>query len=159
MVVASSVGSPTSSDRAAVAAFLGREPATDFQIAVRCARGEPAVLENGPTDLAGNPFPTRFWLVCPDLVASVSRLEARGGVKQLENDPQGLTALVLAHRRHRALTDRGVGGNASLVRAKCLHAQLAFALAEGGSAIGDWIIRRLDPIEAHDLTPYLCESP
>jgi hypothetical protein len=131
--------------------LLGRAPASDFRVVVRCWDGAPAVIENGPIDREGRPFPTRYWMVCPALAAAVSRLEASGGVKRLENDPAGLTALVLAHRRHRRLTGRGVGGNASLVRAKCLHAQLAFSLVEGGSAVGEWISARLEPIHAHEL--------
>ncbi len=158
-MVASSAGSPTSSDRLAVAALLGREPASDFRVAVRCADGAPAVIENGPVDRAGRPFPTRYWLICPELVTAVSRLEAAGGVKRLEEDPAGAAALVLAHRRHRALTGRGVGGNASLVRAKCLHAHLAFALAEGGSAVGDWISERIEPTHGHDRVSSIEAGP
>ena len=141
--VASSAGSPTSSDRALVAALLGREPFTDYSISVRCPHGRPVVLRNAPRDLRGRPFPTREWLLDPGLDDAVSRLEAAGGVKLLEDDAAMADHLAEAHRRHAALHDGyRVAGSGDPRHVKCLHAHLAFALAEGGSPVGDWIMRR-----------------
>jgi hypothetical protein len=141
-VVASSPGSPTSSDRALVVALLGREPFTDYSVSVRCPHGRPAVLRNAPRDLRGRPFPTREWLLNPVLDDAVSRLEAAGGVRMLEEDPEMVEHIAAAHRRHARLHDGyRVAGSGDPRYVKCLHAHLAFALAEGGSPVGDWIMR------------------
>lgn len=124
--------------------LLGRAPRTRWRVAVRCPHGTPAVIENEPLDLRGKPFPTRFWLVCRALSAAVARLEAAGGVKEIERDPEGRDAVRDAHARHRALTGTGVGGTGDPAHAKCLHAQLAFALAEGGGPVAEWIAARAD---------------
>jgi hypothetical protein len=54
-------------------------------------------------------------------------------------------AIAAAHASHAALHGgyriAGVGGEG---RVKCLHAQLAFALATGGNPVGDWILDRLE---------------
>ena len=125
--------------------LLGREPFTDYRIAVRCPHGGPAVLENDERDLQGRPFPTRHWLACRALHAAVSRLEAEGGVRALEDDAQMQQPLQQAHAEHgRRHSGYRVGGVADPHRVKCLHAQLAFSLACGGNAIGDWIAARCD---------------
>lgn len=139
----SSAGSPTSSDRALVRERLGREPFTDYVVSVRCRHGRPAVLRNAPLDLRGRPFPTREWLLDPALDEAVSRLEAAGGVRMLEDDAAMRAPLAEAHRRHAALhAGHRVSGSGDPRYVKCLHAHLAFALAEGGSPVGDWILRR-----------------
>jgi hypothetical protein len=96
-------------------------------------------------DVEGRPFPTRYWLSCRALGAAVSRLEAAGGVRELEGDDAMRPAIAATHAAHAALHGGyrvgGVGGDG---RVKCLHAQLAFALATGGNPVGDWIERRLE---------------
>jgi len=136
-------GSPPSSDRADVTALLGREPFTRFEVVVRCPFGRPAVLLNEPRDLRGRPFPTRYWLVCRALADAVSRLEAAGGVRMLEAD-EGMRGHVLAaHRRHQEVhAGHRVAGCGDPEHVKCLHAQLAFAMAEGGTPISEWIAER-----------------
>lgn len=136
-------GSPSAADRAAVRTLLGREPFTRFAVAVRCPFGGPAVLQSDPVDLDGRPFPTRYWLACRSLVRSVSRLEAAGGVRALEDDAEMAVPLAAAHESHRERHDgHRVGGVGDPQRVKCLHTQLAFALATGGSPVGDWILQR-----------------
>jgi hypothetical protein len=50
-----------------------------------------------------------------------------------------------AHRRHQALHDgHRVAGAGDPRHVKCLHAHLAFAMDEGGSPVGDWILARAD---------------
>ena len=141
--VASSAGSPTSSDREAVVALLGREPFTDYRISVRGADGRPVVLRNAPTDLRGRPFPTREWLVDPVMDDAVSRLEAAGGVRMLEDDAEMAPHIAAAHERHAALhAGYRIAGSGNPAYVKCLHAHLAFALGEGGNPVGDWIMAR-----------------
>jgi hypothetical protein len=112
-------------------------------VAVRCPGGCPAVLANAPRDRAGRPFPTAYWLCCRALVEAVSRLEAAGGVGLLERDPDMAGPLAAAHDRHAARHDgHAVAGVSDRRRVKCLHAHLAFGLAEGGGPVADWIMAR-----------------
>lgn len=128
-----------------MARLLGRPPFTRYSLAVACPGGGPAVLANEPTDIHGRPFPTRFWLACRALGEAVSRLEASGGVRQLEQDPEMAEHILAANAAHRALHDGGnIGGVRDPSRVKCLHAHLAFAMASGGSPVGDWIAARTD---------------
>lgn len=123
--------------------LLGRDPFTAFRVAVRCPHGGPAVLENDPVDLDGRPFPTRYWLACRALATSIGTVEAGGGVRALEHDETMATEVAAAHSRHADVHDgHNVGGVGDVSRVKCLHAQMAFALAEGGNAVGDWIVER-----------------
>lgn len=143
MTAAHSPGSPASSDRRDVAALIGREPFTDFHVALRCPHGGPAVVRNAPLDLRGRPFPTRDWLACRSLGEAVSRLEAAGGVRMLEDDPDMREHLAAAHARHQELhAGYRVAGGGDPEHVKCLHAHLAFGLGEGGSPVADWILER-----------------
>ena len=101
------------------------------------------MLENAPQDLEGRPFPTRYWLACRALGVDVSRLEAGGGVRALEADAAMHDAVRDAHAQHGTMHEGyRVGGVGDEDRVKCLHAQLAFALATGGNPVGDWIVQR-----------------
>lgn len=134
---------PPRADADAVRALIGREPLAGFEVAVRCPFGAPAVLTNAPLDDDGRPFPTRDWLCCRALSEAVSRLEAGGGVRALEDDADMAQALSDAHAAHRRLHGgHNVGGVRDPSRVKCLHAHLAFALECGGSPVGDWITAR-----------------
>jgi uncharacterized protein len=138
-----SAGSPASSDREAVAALIGREPFTVFTVALRCPHGGPAIVRNEPLDRRGRPFPTRDWLACRALGEAVSRLEAAGGVRALEDDPAMAVPLAEAHARHQRLhTGHRVAGSGHPRHVKCLHAHLAFGLAEGGTPTSEWIMQR-----------------
>ena len=54
-------------------------------------------------------------------------------------------AIADAHASHARRHDgHRVGGVGHEGRVKCLHAQLAFALATGGNPVGDWILARID---------------
>lgn len=128
-----------------VAHLLGRASFTDYRIAVRCPFGGPAILENDPHDVSGRPFPTRYWMACRHLHSAVSRVEADGGVRALEDDPAMTLQIRAAHAAHAALHQgHHIGGVADPSRVKCLHAQLAFALATGGNAVGEWILARIE---------------
>lgn len=111
------------------------------------------MTEQHAYDESGKPFPTTFWLTCPDLVAAVSRLEAAGGVERwtraAAEDPQLAASLARAHEEQRALRpelDLGVGGaRIGAGSIKCLHAHVAFALARPGYLLGERILAELDP--------------
>jgi hypothetical protein len=136
-------------DLVAVRERLGREPIAAFDVVVRATDGSPVVVRNAPFTRDGTPMPTRYWLLDPDLVARVSRLEAAGGVRTAERDvdPDELAA---THRTYAAERDAviapdhegprpsgGVGG--TRLGVKCLHAHYAYFLAGGDDPVGRWI--------------------
>jgi uncharacterized protein len=141
------------SDRTVVEQQLGRPPRAFKRVAVRCPAGHPAVTEQHPYDENGEPFPTMFWLTCPQLVASVSRLEAAGGVERwtraVQNDPELRASLERGNAEQRELRpelDLGIGGaRAGAGSLKCLHAHVAFALARPGYLLGERILAELEP--------------
>jgi hypothetical protein len=142
-------------DEAVVARQLGRPPRAYRRVVVRCPYGRPAVTEQWPRDADGAPFPTTYYLTCPQLVANISRLEAGGGVERWTHaarDSQELRAsLDLANAEQQALRPEipgGIGGSTRSGSLKCLHAHAAFALARPGYELGE---RILD--EVGDLWP------
>src|SRR3990170_2109207 len=104
------MGELRGSDRSLVAGQLGREPTIPFTVVVRCSGGHPLVIRNAPVDAEGNPFPTLFWLACPDAARAVSRLESEGWVARLgerfETDPVFAGAVERAHDAY--ATERAV---------------------------------------------------
>jgi uncharacterized protein len=147
-------------DRAIVARQLGRPPRAFGRVAVRCPYGLPAVTEQTPYDARDEPFPTTYYATCPHLVAAVSRLEAAGGVERwsaaASADPELGESLARATEDQRRIRrelagDRrgsddglslglGIGGSRSPEHLKCLHAHVAFALAQPGYELGDFIL-------------------
>jgi hypothetical protein len=150
------------SDLAVVERQLGRPPRAFRRVAVRCPFGKPAVTEQAPFDDADRPFPTTFWLTCPQLVAAVSRLEAAGGVERWSRaaaeDPELHTSLERAtdeQRRLRPELDVGIGGaRRGAGSLKCLHAHVAYALARPGYELGERVAAELEP-----LWPQVCCTP
>lgn len=142
---------------------LGREPRAFLRVAARCSWGLPAVTEQDPYGRDGEPFPTTYYLTCRYLVQAVSRVEAAGGVERwsasVAADP------VLAQELERATAEQvtirtrlaagrtgadegaslatGIGGSRSPLRLKCLHAHVAFALANPGYALGEAMLAEL----------------
>ena len=153
-------------DRAVVAAQLGRPPRAFRRVVVRCAYGLPAVTEQSPYDADGSPFPTTYYLTCPQLVAAVARLEAAGGVERwseaVDHDAELADDLDRATEEQRRLRrdlaggtvgrdggsslDLGIGGSANPRRLKCLHAHVAYALANPGYLLGERILAEVDPV-------------
>jgi hypothetical protein len=147
-------------DRAVVERQLGRPPRAYRRVVVRCPYGLPAVTEQDPYDANGEPFPTTYYLTCRHLIAAISRLEAAGGVErwgraaaeapELAASLSGATEEQRAVRReladgrrgadHGASLELGIGGSREASNLKCLHAQVAFALARPGYALGDAIL-------------------
>ena len=153
-------------DRALVARQLGRPPRAFLRVAARCPFGAPAVTEQAPYDDAGEPFPTTYYLTCPQLVAAIARLEAAGGVERWSarsTRDAGLRAdLDRATEEQRRLRrelaggragrdggsslELGIAGSANPGRLKCLHAHAAFALASPGYALGERVLAEVDPL-------------
>jgi len=155
-------GELRAADLTTVAEQLGREPSIPFTVVARCTGGHPLVIRNAPLDTDGEPFPSTYWLTCPDAVRVVSRLESDGSIGRLneryDTDPEFRTAVDAAHReaaedRARDLPEAaswgGVGGTRRGV--KCLHAHYANHIAGGDDVIGRWVAERAEPI--HPETP------
>ena len=156
------MGELRGSDLGIVAEQLGRRPTVPFTVVARCPGGHPLVIRNAPVDERGDPFPTTFWLTCPDAVGAVSRLEAEGWIsrlnERLEAEPDFADAIARAHAeyaRERARDDPraerhgGVGGTGKGL--KCLHAHYANHLAGGDDVVGAWVAGTVEPI--HDERP------
>ncbi len=156
------MGELRGSDLEAVREQLGREPTTPFTVVARCAPGHPLVIRNRPLDAAGRPFPTLFWLTCPEAVRAVSRLESEGAIAELntraERDEAFGRALAAAHEAYAVERARevpearafgGVGG--TRVGVKCLHAHYAHHLAGGPDPVGAWVAERIEPV--HEERP------
>ena len=153
-------------DRAVVERQLGRTPRAFLRVAVRCPFGAPAVTVQSPYDSAGEPFPTTYYLTCRHLVSSVSRVEAGGGIERwtaaVEEDAglaKSLAAATSAQRRIRrelaagevgqeggSSLELGIGGSSRPEKLKCLHAHVAFAMANPGYELGDRIVGELEPL-------------
>ena len=149
------------SDVEAVQEQLGRAPTTAFQVIVRCSTGHPLVIRDAPLDEHGEPFPTTFWLTCPDAVKAVSRLEAAGEIGRLneryDTDPEFRAAVDRAHaeaaeERARLLPQArawgGVGGTRRGI--KCAHAHYANHLAGGDDVVGAIVAAEVEPIHAEE---------
>ncbi|MBI3647923.1 MAG: DUF501 domain-containing protein [Actinobacteria bacterium] len=150
-------GELRSSDRVLVREQLGREPTTPFSVVARCAGGHPLAIRNAPLDADGRPFPTTFWLTCPEAVKAVSRLESAGWIGRLNErigaDPAFAEEVEAAHREYAEERERdlpeargwgGVGGTRTGL--KCLHAHLAWHLAGGRDPVGAWVAGRVWPV-------------
>jgi hypothetical protein len=156
------VATPESlTDEEIVERQLGRPPRAFRGVVVRCPFGRPAVTEQAPYDDAGRPFPTQFWLTCPQLVAAISRLEAAGGVERwsraASDEPELASSLAAAQesqRRERPELPAGIGGSTRPGSLKCLHAHAAYALARPGYELGDRILAELPA-----LWPSSCCTP
>jgi exopolyphosphatase/guanosine-5'-triphosphate,3'-diphosphate pyrophosphatase len=146
-----------SSDLVVVREQLGRDPSVPFTVVARCAVGHPLVIRNAAVHADGTPFPTTYWLTCPEAVKAVSRIEADGAIARLndrvDRDPAFAAALEAAHRA--AAADRardrpeagawgGVGGTRRGV--KCLHAHYAYHLAGGADPVGAEVARQVEPV-------------
>jgi hypothetical protein len=157
-------------ERAIVARQLGRTPRAFGRVVVRCPFGLPAVTEQTPYDVRGEPFPTTYYVTCPHLVAAIARLEAAGGVERWSDAASADAALgeslaraTEEQRRIRrglagddrgsdegASLDLGIGGSRNPAHLKCLHAHVAFALANPGYELGDRILADVEqPWPAH----------
>jgi exopolyphosphatase / guanosine-5'-triphosphate,3'-diphosphate pyrophosphatase len=140
-----------------VRAQLGREPTTTFEVVARCATGHPLAIRNAAIDAEGAPFPTTFWLTCPDAVKAVSRVESTGAIAELnrrfDDDAAFRADVDRAHAdavAERARTDpgtEGLGGVGGTRRGiKCLHAHYANRLGGGDDVVGAWVAARIEPI-------------
>ncbi|MGM0703175.1 MAG: DUF501 domain-containing protein [Pseudomonadota bacterium] len=154
---------PDARQLALITEQLGRPPRGIEAVAAIDGEGTPLVLRMAPI-VDGKPFPTLYWLCDTRLKIELSRIEAAGVIKQLENrlreDPDFLTAYHESHRDYVAtrwrcmsdaqraevarlgyqtvLTQRGIGGIGNWDQVRCLHTQYAHHLC-GDNVIGRWL--------------------
>jgi len=132
------------SDRAAVAAQLGREPRGVRGVAHRCPCGAPDVVETEPRLPDGTPFPTTYYLTCPRATGAVSTLESSGLMRSMQDRLAADLDLAAAYRAaHEDYLERraalgpavpeidGVSAGGMPDRVKCLHVLVGHALAAG----------------------------
>ncbi|MEA2555216.1 MAG: exopolyphosphatase / guanosine-5-triphosphate,3-diphosphate pyrophosphatase [Actinomycetota bacterium] len=144
-------------DLYAVREQIGRDPTTAFTVLARCSGGHPLVIRNAPIDANGEPFPTTFWLTCPEAVKAIARVESEGWISNLNDrvqvDEAFDEALEAAHRSYAAERSEeleaarawgGVAGTRTGV--KCLHAHYAYRIAGGDDPVGAWVAERIEPI-------------
>jgi hypothetical protein len=133
--------------------------------AVAAPDGRPIVIVNDPVtrrDGRPVPFPTLYWLVCPDIVRAISQLEHDGVInelqRQLDADEHLRRRLADDHHRYIArrrrlididrhgdiaahLDGRGIAGMRNFAAVKCLHAHYAQHLADFNT-IGELLEQR-----------------
>lgn len=148
-------------DQAILAAQIARPLRAASKVASRCHLGLPVVAEVPPVLESGEPFPTRFWLTCPLARRRISRLEAAGGVRDMEArvaaEPDFAAALERAHARYAAARDALVpegtkiaprGGVAGVRKGvKCLHAHWADHRAGGENPVGAEVDAAVTPLD------------
>ncbi|GGJ99716.1 hypothetical protein GCM10010123_32070 [Pilimelia anulata] len=133
----------TPADLATVAAQLGRTPRGTRAVAHRCPCGKPDVVETTPRLADGTPFPTVFYLTCPNATAACSRLESGGLMREMADrlaaEPELADRYRRAHEHYLAVRGAigdvpeiaGVSAGGMPGRVKCLHVHLGHALAAG----------------------------
>jgi len=155
------------------------DPTIAIGIAKYCKWGKPQVLLCAPL-CRMKPFPTTFWLSCPFLAMRCSKLEASGGVRELEEFLKKrkskwewrafnvkhailrVSLLSLGERKflqkaRKNVLDKlrlsGIGGIAyrDEISIKCLHLQVASWIALREHPADDWLKARFAAIE--------CENP
>jgi len=97
-------------DHSRVEQLIGRPPQSAFDVVVRDGSGDPVVLRNAPFLDDGTPMPTRYYLVGPDLVRAVSRIEAAGGVRSAEREINDIE-ITMTHRAYGAERDAAIPTN------------------------------------------------
>jgi len=148
---------PTELEVEVIADLIGKNPQGEFMISVRSKNGAPLVIENAPFFYDGTPMPTRYWLVDPELVSRISKLESVGGVKRVQ-DEIDLDSIQVIHDCHEKQRNQliaqnyegpkpagGVGGTRKGV--KCLHTHVANYLATGQDEVGKWTMERINEDE------------
>jgi hypothetical protein len=131
------------SDRAVVAAQLGRSPRAVRAVAHRCPCGNPDVVETSPRLPDGSPFPTLYYLTCPRAASAIGTLEASGLMSEMTDrlaaDPELAAAYTAAHEAYLARREEighvdeidGISAGGMPKRVKCLHVLVGHALAAG----------------------------
>ncbi|MFI0474264.1 DUF501 domain-containing protein [Halomonas sp. HMF6819] len=154
---------PTEHQLEIITRQLGRAPRGIEAVAAEDEHGTPLALRMAPI-VDGKPFPTLYWLCSDVLKIEISRVEAVGVIKSLEQrlqeEPEFLERYRQSHRDYVAarwsfmseaqrseverlgyrevLTERGIGGISNWQQIRCLHTQYAHHLGSH-NVIGAWM--------------------
>lgn len=101
----STTAASSSSDFDVVTGQLGYSPTNFVRVSARNDKGDPIAIQTYPLDggarrrqskarrsfenqveWLGTPFPTLYWLTCPDISRSIASLERKGFVKVIESE-------------------------------------------------------------------------
>jgi exopolyphosphatase/guanosine-5'-triphosphate,3'-diphosphate pyrophosphatase len=147
-------------DRMIVSSQLQRPARGLRSVSARCMCGYPQVVLVSPVLEDGEPFPTIFWLTCPQFIQEISQMESTGLIKDIDSmlgeESAFRDRLMDAHkdyaeirnslflqgpksseRARKAFEGTGIGGVRRLDTAKCLHLHFAHYLAGKGNPIGE----------------------
>ncbi len=141
-------------DQQVIEQQLGRAIRGALEVAHRCACGQPDVVVTAPRLEDGSPFPTMYYLTCPKATGAVGTLEAKGVMRELQqeldDDPELAHAYAQAHESYlksRELLGHvdeiaGISAGGMPNRVKCLHVLAAHALAvgRGVNPLGDRVL-------------------
>jgi len=161
-------------DRETAERQLGRPLRGETRVASRCPHGAVQVIANPPLLPDGTPFPTLYWLTCPLLQRSVSRLESgdlrRRLRRRMEEDPAFHERLRRAESEYaeareewaerlgareaceRYFSRRGGVGGTVAGGMKCLHAHLAHYLAGGDNPVGEEVAHELEGLQERECS-------
>lgn len=147
---------------------LGREPNIEFSVAESCIFGWPAVVRNAALTRSGKPNPNLYYLTCPYLVKRVSILEDQSLTRKIQKQVRcdaGLSEnLKQANRNHASawLEQTGRAQAASKIKPpniaaaadplslKCLHAHLAYYLANRNHRVGAMVAVQIPDLWCKD---------
>jgi hypothetical protein len=148
-------------DNEVLALQIGRPLRAESRVLHRCPLGLPVVAEVPPLLDDGEPFPTRYWLTCPLAHRRIARIEARGGVREMQAridaQPELAAEVRATHARYATERDAllpidarhrpsgGVGGSSGGV--KCLHAHYADYAAGNENPIGREVAREVGALD------------
>ena len=136
-------------DKLLIAAQLRRPLSVEATVARRCPTGYPLVIKNTGQSEGGAPFPTLYWLTCPEEHRRLARLEAAGLIadlqKKLEENEEWRRRLLASDDAYQAERDApdvpgGIAGCRESFKVKCLHAHAADWLVAGLNPIGERVI-------------------
>ena len=131
---------------------LGRPPVGVLEVVARNRSHTPLVIKVSPL-INQIPFPTLYWLTCPQLKKQISHWERKGLIKEWEQDREMMNKLREDHLHYqkqrmsllqeiypnwkklpetkiRVLKDTGIGGIQDFSHLKCLHLHYAHYLAQ-----------------------------
>jgi hypothetical protein len=148
-----------------------------MSVAWRCPCGKPGVVQTAPLLADDTPFPTTYYLTCPNAVKAISTLEGSGLMAQMSgrlSDPELAAQYTQAHLSY--LADRqeiadglgvevphiaGVSAGGMPDRVKCLHSLVGHSLAKGPGVnpFGDEAVDELGEFWSTPCLGYGIDSP
>jgi len=158
---------------------LGREPVGAKDVSRTCPEGHPLVVRVGSV-VRNQPFPTLFWLSCPQVKKQIDSYEAAGAISFLQAlvdaSQDTRAAMQKDHETYSLLREsyltederrylegksllsdlarRGIGGLKNTTHIRCLHMHFAYHLINPstiGTLIQEHFPVSLCPASAHQL--------